>query len=728
MPKAGSAPSPEAKPVFEGLFRNTLSPGQWALLAAVPPAIVALYFLKLRRMPVEVPSTYLWRRAIEDMHVNSLWQRLRQSLLLFLQLLLVVLAMLALLRPGWQGTRLEGQRFIFLVDNSASMSATDVGEDSSGGQTRLEASKEKIAALIDQMERDMSAMIIAFADSPRLVQQFTDNRRLLKERLASIEPTAESTDLDGALRLAGGVANPGQVLVEEELPAAEVVEPTPTTLYLFTDGQFAAVQDFSLGNLNPIFVPVGSSEANNLAITAFNTRRSEATRLVANRADEIEAFVQVANYSSEPRTVVIELTLEGEFLDARAAEAPAGGTASFTFPLADAPAGKLAAKIDRKSLDAAGDALTLDNTAFAALNDRDPGAILLVTPGNLVIETALGTARAERLGGIEVAPPSTLVDEQRQAQLAAGDYDLVIFDRCSPASEEAMPRANTLFIGELPPTTSWLEATANQGVQPASGEEQAVEPPVVEPSVVEGPQVIDWNRAHPLMSYVQVADLLVGESLIAPPPPGGDVLIDSTAGPLLSVAPRESYEDLVLGFAILQEVDGTTVGNTTWFKSRSFPTFWLNVLDYMVGATGDATRGNTSPGATVELRPKARVAEVQVVGPGDLEETLRRNDEGPFVFQQTAKRGVYEVQAQDQVLQRFAVNLFDGAESDIRLKPTGNEESTSESLESVRIGYTDVVAQSSQSPARKELWRLILLAAIVVLVFEWYVYNRRVYL
>ena len=52
--------------------------------------------------PLEVPSTYLWHKSIEDLHVNSIWQRLRQSLLLFLQLLLVALAILALLRPGWQ--------------------------------------------------------------------------------------------------------------------------------------------------------------------------------------------------------------------------------------------------------------------------------------------------------------------------------------------------------------------------------------------------------------------------------------------------------------------------------------------------------------------------------------------------------------------------------------------------------------------------------------------------
>src|SRR5436190_17567175 len=105
---------------------NMLSWWQWALVGAVPAAIVLLYFLKLKRQPLEVPSTYLWTKSIEDLHVNSIWQRLRQSLLLLLQLLLVALAIFAVLRPSWRGTHLSGDRFIFLVDNSASMSASDI--------------------------------------------------------------------------------------------------------------------------------------------------------------------------------------------------------------------------------------------------------------------------------------------------------------------------------------------------------------------------------------------------------------------------------------------------------------------------------------------------------------------------------------------------------------------------------------------------------------------------
>ena len=62
----------------------------WIGLVSIPLLVILLYFLKLKRQPLEVPSTYLWSRTIEDLHVNTIWQRLRQSLLLFLQLLLLL--------------------------------------------------------------------------------------------------------------------------------------------------------------------------------------------------------------------------------------------------------------------------------------------------------------------------------------------------------------------------------------------------------------------------------------------------------------------------------------------------------------------------------------------------------------------------------------------------------------------------------------------------------------
>src|SRR5260221_9307067 len=146
----------------------------WGAFALIPPVvIVALYFLKLRREPLEVPSTFLWTRSIEDLRVNSLWQRMRQSLLLFLQLLLLAIVALALLRPYWEGGKLEQDRYIFLVDNSASMNATDVAP------SRLDEAKRRVAQLLDEMESGSKAMIISFSDVAQVELSFTDNMQEL---------------------------------------------------------------------------------------------------------------------------------------------------------------------------------------------------------------------------------------------------------------------------------------------------------------------------------------------------------------------------------------------------------------------------------------------------------------------------------------------------------------------------------------------------------------------
>src|SRR3974377_716777 len=105
---------------------SPLGAARWFILAGGPVGIFALSFLKLKRRPVQVPSTLLWRRSLEDLHVNSLFQRLRRNLLLFLQLLAVGLAMLALAGPQGKGSGTKGQRFVLMIDHSASMSATDV--------------------------------------------------------------------------------------------------------------------------------------------------------------------------------------------------------------------------------------------------------------------------------------------------------------------------------------------------------------------------------------------------------------------------------------------------------------------------------------------------------------------------------------------------------------------------------------------------------------------------
>jgi hypothetical protein len=704
------------------LFRNTLSGWQWAILAALPAAILALYFLKLRRQPLEVPSTYLWKKSIEDLHVNSLWQRLRQSLLLFLQLLLIALAMLALLRPGMQGARLDGQRFIFLIDNSASMSATDTET----GETRLDESKRLVGSLIDQMESGMTAMIVSFADTAQVVQEFTESRRLLKERLATIEPTVRTTNLLEALELADGLANPGRASIGQGSSEVEVRPADKASVYIISDGRFEDVQDFSLGNLQPYYVPIGSFEAQNLAVTTFSTRRNE------SRPEERQAFVQVSNFTPSERSVVIELSHENQFLDAREVKVPAGETASAVFPLADAPAGALEARL-KYQLDASSgkDALALDDVAYAALKDNSTGRIIVVTPGNVPLLTALSTQRAGRLGKIDVKSPDFLNSEEYKAAAEQGNYDLVIYDQCAPA---AMPRANTIFVGRMPPVAAWRGEAASDATKStdSEGENQEKKSDAgaeVAPRSVDAPQILDWNRSHPLLSYVELGNVLIANSLVFEVPIGGTWLIESTDGTIAAIAPRDAYQDAVLGFEIYHhESDGAVSQNTNWFLNRlSFPTFWLNAVEFLAGGDEDSKTTSVVPGKVIEIRVPGKSQEVTVVDPVAKEFTIRRANDDLFQFHDTDRLGVYTVREGRSPIDRFAVNLFDRPESDIRMRPSQVEDSPTLRAADIHIGNIEVKA-AGNAPIRREFWKLVLFCALAVLVFEWYIYNRRVYL
>src|SRR5262245_29408380 len=171
------------------------------LLFLVPLLLILLYFLKLKRKPLEVPSTFLWKKSIEDLHVNSLFQWLRNNVLLILQLLVLLALIYAILAPRLHGTGGAGKHYILIIDNSASMSATDVEP------TRLDWAKAEAIKEIDAASDDDIGMLIVFNSRAEIRQSYTANRSLLRERVREIEPTQRPTQIEEALNLADSLAN-----------------------------------------------------------------------------------------------------------------------------------------------------------------------------------------------------------------------------------------------------------------------------------------------------------------------------------------------------------------------------------------------------------------------------------------------------------------------------------------------------------------------------------------
>ncbi len=641
--------------------------GQWIALAAIPVVITALYFLKLKRRPLVVPSTYLWHKSIEDLHVNSFWQKLKKSLLLLLQLLLIALVILALVNPSWRRESAVAERNIFLIDTSASMQSVDVAP------SRLDEAKRRALALVDAMSDSETAMVITFAESAQVVQSFTNNRHELRRAIEQIQPTDGGTRIEEALRMASGLANPHRSSDADGVAAADAM---PAKLFILSDGRFPDVADFSLGNLDPEFIPIGSTKAANVGIVAVGLDRSGVDR--ATR----QLYGRLKNFSDAPVKASVSLYLDEQLIDSTDLELDSDEASGVAFDLAELETGVLELRIEVPK-DA--DQLAIDDRVWVPVNEPRRAQVLLVTPGNGPLEIALRTERARRVATVDVMSPQDMTGADYRSRAASGALDLIIYDRCHPAE---MPRANTLFFGDVPPGDAWQ-----------AGEK------------VSAPQIIDADAAHPLLHLVELNDVLIATGRPLKAPEAGHVLIDSSAGALMAIAPREEFEDAVLGFAILND----DVVETNWPLRLSFPVFVLNAVEYFGPRQEGLAAGIVSADTTVSVPLGTSAARVRVTGPKGTVVDVPRAGGQTLVFS-APRVGVYEIRAGDELLGRIAANVLNDNESRISAR-TSNE---------IQIGHVKVSGSRGSQVERRETWKMLALAALAILLLEWYIFNRRV--
>jgi len=653
---------------------GALSPWIWTIPAGVAAAILAMYFLKTRRKPVLVPSTYLWGKTIEDHRVNALWQRLRRSVLLFLQLLAVVAATIALVRPSWQGSMLHGGRYVFMVDNSASMGATDVVP------TRLEEAKRRVLALVDQMGSGDTAMIVSFAASARIEQGFTDNRERLRRAVREIGPTSAASSLDEALRLCAArstLAAPTQGAGDEAPPPpkpGDAAAPRRAQVFIVGDGNYPVVAEGLVDQLDPVFIPVGTTTAENVAVTGLAVRRAESSTTA-------QALAKVRNLSPAARTVDVELHQGDRLLDVRRVKIASGTVSDVLFTVADAPDGIWDLRIVDDSQGV--DHLPVDDRAWAVLAAPEKARVLLVSSSDRFWRAALATDEARRWCEVTLRAPSFLEGEEYERLLATSTVDLAIFDRCRPAEP---PPCHTLYIDAVPPGGAWRAGKK-----------------------IDVPQIIDVAQAHPLMQNVSLSEVLVAEAVPPIGPTGSLVLVESDQGALGLVAPRGGYEDAVLGFALAAS-DGTPLTNWPLVDGAGFEQFTLNVVQYF-GRGRVAGGESVEPGAPLRFRLDRRTDRVEVTRPDGAKEQVVRSQQGEFAYYATFEVGPYRIDDGPS----FTVNLFDVPESEVATASTPR----------LRVGNAEIVGQSNWEPARLEGWKPFLLIVLVLLLGEWYIYGNR---
>src|SRR5579885_3145825 len=141
-------------------FQN---PGALMLLIPLVGAIILLYLLKMKRRDLRVPATFLWPKRTAEVRANSLFQRLKFSWLMILQILALTLVIVALARPQTVQRGLAGKVTVLVIDASASMGATDVKP------SRFEAAKSMAATAVASAQTGDRMAIVEAGPVPRVL-------------------------------------------------------------------------------------------------------------------------------------------------------------------------------------------------------------------------------------------------------------------------------------------------------------------------------------------------------------------------------------------------------------------------------------------------------------------------------------------------------------------------------------------------------------------------------
>ncbi len=469
---------------------NFLSPNALWFLGLIAPVVV-FYLLKRRRTVRLVPSTLLWQRFLAENQANAPFQKLRKNWLLLLQMLLLLLAVLALMRPYFSGETKVGKLRVVILDASASMQATDESPN------RFEKARAEALALVDSLRDDDQMVVLVAGASTEVRQSATSGKAALRRAISAATAAESPTRLKDAIKLA-------DTLARAALPPADTAGATNSAvpkaeIHLFTDGAVGDLSEFENKGLNLVYHRVGQ-RGDNAGIIQLDLRQNPENR--RQRA----LYVSVGNDSSNALDSILELRLDNQLLEARPIKVSAGDTAALVFLPLQAKDGVFHVRL------AAEDDLAVDNEAFIPSVLPRPVRVLLVSKGNRFLEKALRSA------------PEVELSVATDLSAPPNGFDMLVLDDVMPA---LWPKIPTLAIRAS--ATNWFEASGS----------------------VEAPAVVDWRGSHALLRYVAFDAVQVADTKRIKTPSWAQSIVEATETPLIIAGELDGRRIVWIGFDTL---------------------------------------------------------------------------------------------------------------------------------------------------------------------------------
>jgi len=424
-------------------------------------------------------------------------------------------------------------------------------------------------------------------------------------------------------------------------------------VYVFTDGAFDPQIVAPANDPKVRWVSVGR-RGKNIGITELSVRKSY------YGAFDYQAFVSLANFSDERMTFPLRVRLDGNVVNEQVVTLEPQVRRSVIIPFTHQGGGVLKVEAEGE------DDLDVDDSGYAVIPALRELRVLLVSRGNLFLEKAL---RSDPQVKLEVR-----ASEGYQGGMEG--HDVVVLDSVAPAK---IGPGRFVLINTTPGDVP-LELFGR----------------------MENPVILDWDRTHPVMRFVDFSKVATTDALRVRPLTAAKILVEGIGGPLLLLLEEPQRKIFFVAFDLFQ---------TDLPLRVAFPLLLSNALRWLSPVGLEGTYYQAKSGTPLLLPVEHGVDTVTIVDP-DGHERQVKVARGQVSVPSTEQVGLYRL-ALPRGSQPFAVNLVDAGESQTAPRPLPEPASDS------GPGKEEVFL------TQMELWGYFLAAALLCLVLEGILYWRR---
>lgn len=363
-----------------------------ALLLPAVLLVVILYLLKPKGRDYKISSNLLWDKLFKNQESKTFFEKFVHNILMYLQILVIFLLVLALMSPYLQSEGKNGGDVILVFDISGSMQH-DTGE----GRTRLDEALRRAEDIIASSEETAFSVIISDCMGANLLAAGVKDKSRLYELLGQIE----CCDGEGRLQAAEGIVDTlrGNKAQSEDAAPAEVI--------VFTDGNGAEDAMSFSEYFDARVIVVGdkvSNVANNFlsySFTDLDTDASDAEERAADGSRPVVCASGITNYSDSEASMEVSLYEGKRLREVRQLTLGAGETTLCFFeefewkgePLrSEISSVRFAGESGKSYASFGGDSLSGDNTAYAVQSLEGEIEAVLIGGGNTYIEKAYQAA------------------------------------------------------------------------------------------------------------------------------------------------------------------------------------------------------------------------------------------------------------------------------------------------------------------------------------------------